>query len=141
MSMAIVDRAELERALEQLKAARTEDACVKAATDTIERALNGADRRKLLTTTEAADALGVRSVNTIKYWVKTGYLQGVKRNERTMIPAAEIERIIDDDRVRQMRAAEELDDLTNELGLGRPMTDEEMQILEATRPGTLPWKR
>ncbi len=36
------------------------------------------------------------------------------------------------------RAADKLDEATNELG--RPMTDEEMEILAASRPGKLPWK-
>ena len=134
MTMAVVDRA----ALEQLRAARTENADVQAAVATLERALNGSEGRKLLTTTEAADALGVRSVNIVKYWVKTGYIHGVKHDERTMIPVSEVERIMDEDRVRDMRAADKLDEATNELG--RPMTDEEMEILAASRPGKLPWK-
>ncbi len=138
MTMAVVDRAALERALEQLKAARTENADVQAAVATLECALNGSEGRKLLTTTEAADALGVRSVNIVKYWVKTGYIHGVKHDERTMIPVSEVERIMDEDRVRDMRAADKLDEATNELG--RPMTDEEMEILAASRPGKLPWK-
>jgi len=133
MTMAVVDRA----ALEQLRAARTENADVQAAVATLERALNGSEGRKLLTTTEAADALGVRSVNIVKYWVKTGYIHGVKHDERTMIPVSEIERIMDEDRVRDMRAADKLDEATNELG--RPMTDEEMEMLAASRPGKLPW--
>ncbi len=79
MTMAVVDRA----ALEQLRAARTENADVQAAVATLERALNGSEGRKLLTTTEAADALGVRSVNIVKYWVKTGYIHGVKHDDYT----------------------------------------------------------
>jgi len=134
MTMAVVDRA----ALEQLRAARTENPDVQAAVATLERALNGSEGRKLLTTTEAADTLGVRSVNIVKYWVKTGYIHGVKHDERTMIPVSEVERIMDEDRVRDMRAADKLDEATNELG--RPMTDEEMEILAASRPGKLPWK-
>ncbi len=58
MTMAVVDRAALERALEQLRAARTENPDVQAAVATLERALNGSEGRKLLTTTEAADTLG-----------------------------------------------------------------------------------
>jgi len=134
MTMAVVDRA----ALEQLRAARTEDADVQAAVATLERALKGSEGRTLLTTTEAADALGVRSVHIVKYWVKTGYIHGVKHDERTMIPVSEVERIMDEDHVRDMRAADKLDEATNELG--RPMTDEEMEILAASRPGKLPWK-
>ncbi len=137
--MAIVDRAQLEQALRHLQATGSADANVRAAVDTLEHVLNGAEARTLLTTSEAAEALGVHSVNTVKYWVKTGYIQGVKRNERTMIPLSEIERITGDDRVRRIRVAGELDDATRELG--RPMTDDEMQDLEAARPGKVPWAR
>jgi len=57
MTMAVVDRA----ALEQLRAARTENADVQAAVATLERALNGSEGRKLLTTTDAlALDLGVQ---------------------------------------------------------------------------------
>ncbi len=139
MDMAIVDRAQLEQALRRLQATQSSDANVRAAVDTLEHALNGAEARTLLTTAETAEALGVRSVNTVKYWVKTGYIHGVKRNERTMIPLSEIERIASDDRVRRIRSAGELDDATRELG--RPMTDDEMQNLEAARPGRAPWAR
>lgn len=139
MSMAVVDRAELERALDQLRAARTEDANVRAAADAIERALNGSDTRTLLTPAEAADALGVGSANIVKYWAKTGYIHDVKRDGGAMIPVAEVERIMDEDRVRDMRAATKLDELTSELG--REMTDEEMEELSVSRPGKPPWQR
>jgi hypothetical protein len=69
MTMAVVDHAALERALEQLRAARTENADVQAAVATLECALNGSEGHRLLATTEAADILGVRSVNIVKYCV------------------------------------------------------------------------
>jgi len=65
MTMAVVDHA----ALEQLRAARTENADVQAAVATLECALNGSEGHRLLATTEAADILGVRSVNIVKYCV------------------------------------------------------------------------
>ena len=139
MNKTLVDRVELERALAQLKAAQVTDTHVRAAVDTIEHMLSEAEARTLLTTAEAADALGVRSVNTIKYWVKTGYIHGVKRNGGAMIPRSEVDRIMDEDRVRQMRSAAELDEMASELG--RPMTDDEMRELSASRPGKLPWQR
>jgi len=83
MTMAVVDHAALERALEQLRAARTENADVQAAVATLECALNGSEGHRLLATTEAADILGVRSVNIVKYWVKTGYIHGVKHDDYT----------------------------------------------------------
>jgi predicted site-specific integrase-resolvase len=95
----------------------------------------------LLTTREAAESLGIRSVNTIKHWVRTGYLHGVQRNERLMIPIEEIERIQHDDQVRSLRAAARVEDEVADLGLDRLLTQEELDALSQTRPGRLPWAK
>ena len=129
MDVAVLLREEVEESLALLKAAETNDAKVKAATDKLEHALKAARPGGLLTTSEAAHALGVRSVSTIKYWVKTGYLRGVKRNERTMIPASEIARIRDEDRVRMLRASEERQQAAEIPGDTEPITNEEKALL------------
>lgn len=103
-------------------------------------ALRDVDAERLLTTTEAARLLGVRSINTIKSWCRTGYITGVTHGSRTLIPMSEIERIQDSDRVRSLRTAERLHDESSELG-GDEMTQEELDALDAGRPGTLPWLR
>ncbi len=139
MSMTVFDREEIEQSLALLASAATTDANVKAAADKLARALREADARRLLTTAEAAAALGVRSINTVKRWVTTGYLQGVQRNGRTMIPVSEVARIRDDDRVRELRA---LGALQEEIAdFGRDLTEDELRALSATRPGRLPWHR
>ena len=51
--------------------------------------------RGLLTTEEAAEALGIGSINIVKRWVKIGYIHGVERDGHTLIPLPEIERIRD----------------------------------------------
>jgi hypothetical protein len=139
MSMTVLDRAEIEQSLALLETAAATDANVKAAAEKLRRALRDAEAHTLLTTAEAAAALGVRSINTVKRWVKTGYLHGVQRNERTMIPVSEILRIHDDDRVRAQRAVgklqEEIDDF------GRELTEAELLALKAGRPGRRPWER
>ncbi len=140
MSLAVVDREDLEASLALLEATQTPDANVRAATERLKHALAESAPHDLLTTTQAAAALGVRSVNTVKYWCKSSYIHGVKRNERTLIPLSEIERIKDDDRVRMIRAADRLHDETEGFGLDG-LTQEEMDSLSASRPGTLPWKR
>ena len=140
MSMTVLDRDEIEQSLALLETAAATDANVKAATDKLKRALREADRRSLLTTAEAAAALGIRSINTVKRWVKIGYINGVQRNGRTMIPVSDVERIRDDDRVRAQRALSKLQEEIADFG-GDGLTDEEMEGLRATRPGRPPWEK
>ena len=104
-------------------------------------ALRDVDGERLLTTTEAAQLLGVRSINTIKSWCRTGYIKGVAHGNRTLIPLSEIERIQNSDRVRGIRIAEELHAESAELGGDEEMSQEELDALDAGRPGTLPWQR
>jgi len=140
MSLAVVDREDLEASLALLEALQAPDANVRAAAARLKHALAESTPHDLLTTTQAAAALGVRSVNTVKYWCKSGYIHGVKRNERILIPLSEIERIKDDDRVRMIRAADRLHDETEGFG-PEGLTQEDMDSLSASRPGTLPWQR
>ena len=120
MSMAVIDRHEIEEAVALLDAVAAPDANVREATNKLKHALGEADTRDLLTTAEAAQALGVRSVNTVKYWVKTNYLQGVKRGSRTLIPLSEIERIKCQDRVRMIQTSEQRQEQTRLPGDDRP---------------------
>ncbi len=140
MSMAVLDRDEIERSLALLETAAATDANVRAATDNLKRALREVDTRGLLSTTEAAEALGVRAITVVKWWVKIGYIHGVQHDGRTMILAAEIERIRDDDRVRAQRALSKPHEEIADFG-GDGLTDEEMEGLRATRPGRPPWER
>jgi hypothetical protein len=139
MSMTVLDRAEIEQSLALLETAAASDANVKAAAEKLRRALRDAEAHNLLTTAEAAAALGVRSINTVKRWVKTGYIHGVQRNERIMIPVSEILRIHDDDRVRAQRAVGTLQEEIADFG--RELTEAELLALKAGRPGRLPWER
>lgn len=107
----------------------------------LKAALQDVDEQRLLTTTEAAQLLGVRSINTIKSWARAGYIEGVAHGSRTLIPMSEIERIQDSDRVRVIRAAERLHAESAALGGDDEMSQEELDALDAGRPGTLPWQR
>jgi excisionase family DNA binding protein len=131
-------RGELEQSLDLLDAVADDRA--KEAAARIRAALGEADQEDYLTTMEAARALGIRSVNTIKLWVKTGYLQGKRIGGRLLIPRTEIERLSGDERVRVLQAIGRGHEESSDLGREGGMTPEELRLLEEGRPGRLPWK-
>ena len=132
-------REELEQSITLLR--DVPDVRAQQAIERIRAALEEADQEEYLTTAEAARALGIRSVNTIKLWVKTGYLIGRRLGGRTLIPLSEIERLEHDERVRVLRAVGRLHEETSNLGREEGMTPEELRSLEEGRPGILPWQR
>jgi hypothetical protein len=107
----------------------------------LKAALQDVDRDRLLTTTEAAQLLGVCSINTVKAWCRSGYIKGIVQGGRTLIPMAEIERIQEGERVRGVRTAERLHAESAALGGDAELSQEELDALDAERPGTLPWLR
>ncbi len=132
-------RAALEESLALLS--DVADTRAQEAATRIRATLSEADREEFLTTMEAAHALGIRSVNTIKLWVKTGYLHGKKIGGRTLIPWSEIERLEQDGRVITLRTIGRLHQESSDLGRDDGMTAAELRMLDDDRPGTLPWKK
>jgi hypothetical protein len=114
---------------------------IRAATLKLDEALQELETSRLLTTTEAAEILGIRSVNTLKALVRTEDIQTVMHGNRLMIPLSEVERIHDSARVRGIRAADLAHDVAEALGVPEGMTQDEMDVLSASRPGTPPWRR
>ncbi len=80
-------------------------------------------------TTDAKRLIGVKTEHTIKAWARLGLLRS-----RTL-PNGRVQVHLDDVR----RRAAEREALTTPWD--GPMTDEELDVLAETRPGTPPWKR
>ena len=127
-------REELQRARQLIASGKSQEAL-----HTLDQAIQEMEPERLLTTTEAAEALGVRSVNTIKGWCHTGYLRGVGRGSRIMIPLVEVERIQNSDQVRAIRASDVLHEASRDFSLPSGLDDEQLRDLAASRPGKLPW--
>lgn len=130
---------DLRRALEEIRehAANGDLDEVRRAADD---ALQQIDGDELLTTTEAALVLGMRSVNTLKLLVRRLGIPHVMRGNRMMIPLAEVERLQDYAEVGGIRASDRAHDAIADLGGDEGLTAEELAELERGRPGRPPWK-
>src|SRR5438045_666850 len=62
------------------------------------------DPSKMLTTTEAADLLGIRSKNTIKAMARRGQIAAAMVGNRYMIPMTEILRLQDEPVIHELHA-------------------------------------
>lgn len=111
-----------------------------AAERKIEQTLRGLDATRLLTTTEAASLLGIRSVNTLKLLCRRGDINYVTHGNRMMIPLSEVERIQESPQVRGLRVSDHMHDATAGFGTPDGLTPEQMETLEEARPGRLPWE-
>ncbi len=107
---------------------------------TTQQTLQSLEENQLLTTREAARLLGIRSINTLKGLVIRNAIPYQRVGNRMMLPLAEVERLRESPVMRGLRASEAAHDTLDELGPEGGMTAEEMQDLEATRPGRLPWR-
>ncbi len=131
--------AELRTELEKLRG-QVESGNTDAAIRTIDEAIKELNGDQLLTTTEAASLLHIRSVNTLKLLCRRGDIQYVMRGNRMMIPMSEIDRVQESEPIRMLRALDKAHDEIEDFGSPDGLTDEEMEILHASRPGRLPWE-
>jgi len=60
----------------------------------------------LITTGDATELLGVRSINTIKRWAREGLLDGYRRGGRVLVTRASVQRMADAPAVADQRAFE-----------------------------------
>lgn len=96
---------------------------------------------RMLTTSEAAELLGIRSKNTIKAMARRGQIAATLVGTRYLIPVAEIARLQDAPVLHELRGIERDYDATAFPGSDDPVGDEEMASLRAGETGTLPWRR
>ena len=133
----------LTAAREEIRAARAL-AAARGETDVVQRldqALAAMEPEQLLTTTQAAEFLGIRSINTLKVLARMEGLRTVQDGNRMMIQLADLERIQHSARVRGIQASDRIHAETDSLGAPDGLTEEELKMLDATRPGRPPWER
>lgn len=106
----------------------------------VDQALSTLDGSQLLTTSEAASLLQIRSVNTLKLLVRRIGLAYEMRGNRMMIPLAEVERIQQSQEVRGIRASDRAHDAVEALGTAENLTQPQLDDLSETRPGRVPWE-
>lgn len=107
--------------------------------DTVDHALSTLDANRLMTTSEAAALLGIRSVNTLKLLARRHNLPYQMHGNRMMIPIGALERLQDSADVRGIHAADAAHDDTAHLGDEHGLDAGELGDLAAQRPGELPW--
>jgi excisionase family DNA binding protein len=95
----------------------------------------------MLTTTEAADLLGIRSKNTIKAMARRGQIGAAIMGNRYMIPMAEIIRLQDEPVIHELHAIQRDYAHMAFPGSDDPVSDEEMESMREGHTGTLPWQR
>jgi hypothetical protein len=130
-------RQAVEELLRAWDAGREQDA--ETALLEIARLLWGTDK-PLLTTTEAAEALGMRSVNTLKVLLRAENVPTVKHGNRTMISFGELVRLRGSERLRGLRQIDRLHDDIVDLGSDEGLSEAQLEALDAGRPGNLPWE-
>jgi excisionase family DNA binding protein len=94
---------------------------------------------ELMTTGEAAEALGVRSVNTIKRWASDGLLEGFQRGGRMLVSKSSVDAMRNSKVVQARVAADHrVDEVLAAFG-----SDEEPEPgeLRAAWEGRKPWEK
>jgi hypothetical protein len=89
--------------------------------------------------TEAATLLGVRSPEVLAVLLHHNGVAIERQGETFMLPLSEVERLAHSEWVQDVRAMDRLHDLSSDFG-DEPMSPEELEALEAGRPGRLPWE-
>ena len=105
----------------------------------VSRALHTLDEHRLLTTTEAAKYLNIRSVNTLKLLVRQMGIPYERHGNRMMISLHDVEQLQQSQVSEGLRASDQAHDASALLGV-EPMSQVELDALSAERPGRAPWQ-
>jgi excisionase family DNA binding protein len=133
---------ELRANLEEARAhiAQIEDGQAKKALDKLDRALKDLAPGRLLTTTEAAELLGIGSVNTLKLLVRRHGINYERHGNRMMIPLSEIEQLQKSSIMRGAQSSDRMHTVTKDLGTSDGLTPEQTEDLKASRPEQVSWE-
>ena len=130
---------DMRRELEAIQAsAKAGD--LEGVVQTVDRALHTLEESRLLTTSEAADLLGIRSVNTLKLLVHRLDIPYARHGSRMMIRLADVEQMQHRVEVSGIRASDQAHDESGILG-GDGLSQEQLEDLSHARPGALPWQQ
>jgi hypothetical protein len=106
---------------------------------TLDQALTDLSDSRLLTTQEAAELLGVKSPEALAPIMRGNDVPLEWQDGRPLVALSDVERVADSAWIQRMRELDRLHDLSSDLG--REMTREEMDALEAGPPGHVPWRQ
>ncbi len=130
----LADIAELLQAREQTDLAEQ----LRTVTKVLQVAAGPAQEDPLMTTTQAAQALGVRSPNTIKRWVREGLLAGYRRGGRVLVSRSSVERMAQESALtRQHEYEAGLAAALATFDAGEDVADED--LIGGTHRGRTPW--
>jgi hypothetical protein len=106
------------------------------------QSLSSQENEYYLDQTQAARWLGIISEEVLRLVVYGEGLRYKFKGDRMWIPISELERIEYSTAVRDIQESDRSHNKVAALvGEDRPLTQEEMDMISAARPGQLPWKR
>lgn len=131
----------MRKDLEAIKSS-AEAGNIQQVVERINRTLKTLEEPRLLTTTEAASLLGIRSVNTLKLLIRQLGIPYERHGNRMMIALDEVERLKASRVLKGIHASDQAHDAVDNLvGASDSMTQQQMATLEAERPAVAPWQR
>ena len=130
---------EVRHALEEIRM-HAQEGDMEQVIHSIDHTLRALDGDRLMTTTQAAEWLGIRSINTVKMLVRKLGIPYEMVGNRMMLSVSAVDRVRESPEVKRIQALDRAHDEIQDLGSPDGLTAEEMAELSASRPGRLPWE-